>query len=379
MENTDFIYVKSVFFAYAKINLTLNVTGKRPDGYHELESIMQAVSLRDDVTVILRPEGNTGNGSGSGTGSGARRSAGERESGWHIRVSVSTEDAFIAGQSIPEDRQNTVYKAAEEFIARQAPGNYSVDIRIDKRIPAAAGLGGGSADAAAALLALNDAAASALRKINDASDGLQTNGAAYGVRPLTEDELLEAALRVGADVPFCMLYGARRADEDIPAQPAQPTAGAATGAAYARGVGEMLMKLSRPPPIFRVALVNPRIEISTTQVYKDFQIPSDAEIDYLSKLTHTMIESHSGAWNRCFNVLERGVAKNRPQIGQIKSALLDAGALCAVMSGSGPTVFGLFGDTGGGCDGGDCDDGGAFAAAALLRARGYWTAVCAFI
>ena len=261
---------------------------------------------------------------------------------------------------------------------------------------------------------------------------------------LTRGELADAALRVGADVPFCLAYGAGTAHDTVAAPAAgaanafrlqvtpcnvthlkkfviadQATSGSwvvalfrnlakntykagrlrlggrndrkgvnckACGAAHAvgtarvsgevcvthtalaTGVGEKLRGVRIRAPKPAVVLVNPRFEISTAEAYKKFALPCAAEIERLSKLTKNMIESHGGAWECCFNALERAVANDCTQIARMKELLLGSDALCAVMSGSGPTVFGLFRDL-----------RGAGRAAASIRRAGYWTAECEFI
>jgi 4-diphosphocytidyl-2-C-methyl-D-erythritol kinase len=132
-------------------------------------------------------------------------------------------------------------------------------------------------------------------------------------------------------------------------------------------VGELLAPVGRPPPRFAVALVNPLIHISTAQVFRQFVIPSPADIDYFSNLAYSMVKSHI-PWDNCFNVLERAVGDAYPQIAQIEARLRGAGALCAVMSGSGPTVFGLFHDA-----------AKARLAADAFRPDGFWAHTCAFI
>ena len=140
--------------ANAKLNLYLDITGRRADGYHLLETVMQSITLADGVTVVV----SAGNG---------------------ISLSCDRED-------VPTDSRNTAYRAAEYFMeAAGVSGTVCID--IEKHIPSGAGMGGGSADAAAVLRALN---------------------MAYG-EPLTEDSLLEIAARVGADVPFCLVGGTR--------------------------------------------------------------------------------------------------------------------------------------------------------------------------
>jgi len=357
---------KSVQKAYAKLNLTLNITGKRPDGYHELESVMQTVTLHDDVTVSCEP-----------------RELCDAPGGHIINVSVESDDDYIASQNIPADDRNTAVKAAREYFfqierrsedanpvfAARVPAQL-VNIHIFKRIPAGAGLAGGSADAAAVLLALNEivrfsqndgvnAAAVPLTPNDAVRSALSRNAFQYAKadsacdagenarparpEPLSHNDLMAAALRVGADVPFCLLRGA----------------------ALARGVGEILTRLPRVKLNHTIALANPRFEISTAWLYKNYMLPGAAVTESLSQLTQNMIESHGNAWERCFNALEQTALQRFPQIGIIKEKMINSGAACAVMSGSGPTVFGLFAEA-----------GAARGAAERMRREGYWTAVC---
>ena len=143
--------------AYAKINLTLDVLGKRPDGYHHIESVMQSVNLRDIVTVR------------------------QREKGIAVRCSRP---------GVPCDQSNTAFKAARAFFEASGLSEQGIEIEIQKGIPMEAGLAGGSADAAAVLLALN-------RMFDE---------------PLNLEQLSFAALQVGADVPFCLVGGSMRAE-----------------------------------------------------------------------------------------------------------------------------------------------------------------------
>ena len=167
-------------------------------------------------------------------------------------------------------------------------------------------------------------------------------GIIKSIEPLSADELNEAALHVGADVPFCLRGGA----------------------AFATGIGERLHFIN-PVSEYPVVLANPRFELSTKWVFDNYILPDNQTIKSLSKIIHTMIESSGTVWDNCVNSLETAVANRYPQILKIKDSMINAGALCAAMSGSGPTVFGLFNDR-----------DGSERAAAQLRAGGYWTAVC---
>ena len=251
--------------APAKINLCLSVLGKRPDGYHEVEMLMQAVGLYDEVVVRL---------AGSG-------------------ITVTCDSA-----AVPDGAGNIAYRAAREMLdlSRRTSG---IAVEIKKTIPVAAGLGGGSSDAAAVLVACNRL---------------------LGVR-LSRERLAEIGTRLGMDVPF-FLYG--------------PTA-------RARGRGEALTSLS-PPPRFWVLLVNPGFETSTAWAYKNlnFGLTKKGDCTNIAGLNVGQIAAS------LHNDLETVTAAAHPAIGEMEQALLKAGALGARMSGSGPTVFGIF-DAEAGC------------------------------
>jgi 4-diphosphocytidyl-2-C-methyl-D-erythritol kinase len=249
----------------AKINLCLNVLGKRPDGYHEVEMVLQAVGLYDEVTVRL---------SGSG-------------------ITVACDSA-----AVPGGEGNIAWRAARAVLDLSSrPDGIAVEIR--KNIPVAAGLGGGSSDAAAVLVACN-------RLLGTGLDRKRLAGIGTGL---------------GMDVPF-FLYG--------------PTA-------LARGRGEVLERLP-PPPKFWVLLVNPGFETSTAWVYKNlnFGLTKKGDCTNIAGLNVSQI---AGSLH---NDLETVTAAAHPAIGEMEQALREAGALGVRMSGSGPTVFGIF-DTEAGC------------------------------
>ena len=244
--------------AYAKLNLTLGVLYKRADGYHALDSIMQTIDLFDTVTV---------------------------ERARDIAVTST-------GMLLPYD--NTIRRAAEQY---RALTGRSALIRVVKRIPAEAGLGGGSADAAATLNALQEL---------------------YG--EVDEKSLLEIAAKVGADVPFCLRGGTQRAE----------------------GIGEVLtpvrgMKL-------HLVVAKPAEGVSTNKLFSLLKLPrmmpdttaalkalSDGDLDSLCPLL--------------YNALEEPAVELVPAIGRIKADLLTLGAKTACMSGSGSAVFGVFADS----------------------------------
>jgi len=243
----------------AKINLCLSVLGKRADGYHEVEMVMQMVGLYDEITVNL-----------GGTG---------------IHV------ACDAG-SVPSGEANIAWKAATALLnatGRQA----GLSIAIKKNIPVAAGLAGGSGNAAAVLAATNR---------------LLGTG-------LSPDRLAEIGTRVGMDVPF-FFYG--------------PTA-------MARGRGEIVTALP-PAPQCWVLLVNPGFETSTAWVYKNLNLGLTKKVD-CTKIARLTVRTIAEGLH---NDLESVTAAAHPVINRIGKALLTHGALGVRMSGSGPTVFGIF-------------------------------------
>jgi 4-diphosphocytidyl-2-C-methyl-D-erythritol kinase len=249
------------FLAPAKLNISLKVFGKRPDGFHRIRSIMVPVSLHDEVTVE------------------------EADAG----IRVETDDP-----SVPADVANTCYRAAALFM-EWAGEPKGVHIRIRKRIPVEAGLGGGSSDAAAALKGL----------------------IALSGRTPPEEALREMAVRVGADVPFFTL-GAP---------------------ALAEGIGERLTKLEWRIP-FHALIVKPPFGLSTREGYARLgrgagDPPADSEIPAFrgwEDLVPAVTNDFEAAWEGA-----------RPEIGAIKKELLSAGARAAGLSGSGSAVFGLFG------------------------------------
>ena len=243
----------------AKINLCLSVLGKRPDGYHDVEMLMQAVGLYDVVTVSLAGEG----------------------------ITVQCDD-----NAVPGGEGNIAYKAAALMQALSGR-NTGIRVEIKKSIPVAAGLGGGSSDAAAVLAACNRLM------------GLGLN----------RERLAEAGAKLGMDVPF-FFYG--------------PTA-------LALGRGEILERI-RPLDRFWVLLANPGFETSTAWVYKNVNLGLTKKVD-CNNIARLKIGQMALALH---NDLETVVREAHPVIGGIEKSLLAQGALGAMMSGSGPTVFGIF-------------------------------------
>jgi len=247
----------------AKINLFLHITGKRPDGYHDLVTVMCCVSLYDTIFLTTRAKKTT--------------------------VSCSNPE-------VPEDETNIVFKAADLFFNR-LNSQEGVKITIKKEIPVAAGLGGGSSNAAAVFLGLNRS---------------------YGY-PFSLDDLMAMGTSIGADVPF-FLFG-------------KP--------ALAKGIGEKLEVLNGLSS-YKVLLVYPGFGISTAEIYKKFDF---GLTKCKKKLKQSLLKNckFDGSYHLC-NDLETVVIPKYPDILEAKEALLNHGALGALMSGSGSTVFGLFSD-----------------------------------
>lgn len=244
--------------AYAKLNLYLDITGRRADGYHLLETVMQSVSLADEVTVVVS--------AGSG-----------------ITLSCSRED-------IPSDSRNTAYRAAELFLQR-AGASGSVCIDIEKNIPSGAGMGGGSADAAAVLRGLNQI---------------------YG-EPLSERQLLDIAVQVGADVPFCLIGGTK----------------------LCQGIGEEMSDFPAAKGVFVV--VKPDFSCPTGEAYRKYDSSPIAPRGGLEKFRAAMPENYAP---EMYNVFQRLYADER--IENICSRLTELGARGAMLTGSGSAVFGVF-------------------------------------
>ena len=253
--------------ANAKINLTLDITGKRPDGYHSLSMIMQSVSLFDRVTVSLQEN------------------------------CPPTENIQIIcnDPSVPCGAQNLAYKAASAFFSASRIPNSGVLVAIEKKIPAQAGLAGGSADAAAVLFALNH--------LLD--------------EPLSRSELLSIGQSVGADVPFCLTGGTQLAE----------------------GIGEILSPLPAMHP-FPIVIVKPSFSSSTAEAYHAADsacLVHPSALAAVAALRNGNLTALSAALGNSF---ESVVAPE--QIAAIKQDFIENGAVGSSMSGSGTAVFGLF-------------------------------------
>jgi 4-diphosphocytidyl-2-C-methyl-D-erythritol kinase len=257
--------MKKVVHAPAKVNLCLHVTGRREDGYHDLATLMQRVDVQDRLEITV-------------------------SSGAEIT-------ACCPRLILPPGVENIAARAACLFLS-YIREECSVAVRIDKKIPAAAGMGGGSSNAASVLLALNDM---------------------LGVN-LSQSELISIGVKIGADVPF-FLYD--------------------QSAAWATGVGERLQPWAGLPPVTFV-LVNPGIEVSTAWVFKTLGLTCSRPI---AKIPRFPVRT-SDLVRLLHNDLEVVTCQRHPVITTIKERLLAGGAAGALMSGSGPTVFGAFDDQG---------------------------------
>lgn len=253
--------------AFAKINLGLDILRKREDGYHEVRMIMQTIQMYDvlEMKRVKKPG-----------------------------ISLSVNYPYI-----PSDERNLVYKAAkllmDEFQVKEG-----VDIRLEKFIPVAAGMAGGSSDAAAAMVGINH-----LFKLG-----------------LSEKDLMDRAVNIGADVPYCIMRGT----------------------ALAEGIGEKLTRIAQVPDCY-VLIGKPGIGVSTKTAYESLQldkIQSHPDIDGMIR----DIENGNllAMTDKMGNVFESGIIGKYPVIGEIKDLMEASGALKAMMSGSGPTVFGIFDD-----------------------------------
>jgi len=248
--------------APAKINLSLHVLGKRPDGYHEVAMLMVPLSFGDTVTLRLRQEPG-------------------------IEIDCS-------GVELAPGEENIAVRAARRMVERSGYAG-GLTMTIDKQIPVAAGLGGGSSDAAAVLCGLNR-----LLELG-----------------LSEAELMAEGVRLGADVPFFV--------RGVPA--------------WATGIGERLEAVENLPSAWYV-LVNPGFAVSTAWVYGNLGLTTPGATTKMPRFSG-LIDEVVGLLH---NDLEAVTASRYPEIGELKAELLRLGACGALMSGSGPTVFGVFAD-----------------------------------
>lgn len=249
--------------AHAKINLTLDVLYRRPDGYHEVEMVMQSLELADWVTL--------------------RR----------VRQGITLK---VSSREIPGGEKNLAWRAAELMFGAFGCSD-GVEISLDKRIPVAAGLAGGSADAAAVIRGIN--------RLWNLDQSLET--------------LCKVGASLGSDIPFCVREGT----------------------ALAKGRGELLTPLPALPEVWLV-LVKPPLGVSTAKVYGAFRPERVESRPDTSGILRALQEAEYASVPRYLcNVLEPVTMEMVPEVKEIKNRLLEAGAINALMSGSGPTVFGI--------------------------------------
>lgn len=250
--------------AYAKINFGLDVIRRREDGYHEVKMIMQTVNLYDILTFTKEKAG----------------------------ITVKTDTAALLG-----DESNLIYKAAKLLLETYGiKGGVKIELR--KNIPMAAGMAGGSADAAAVFHGVNEL---------------------FGLG-MTEGEMCALGVKIGADVPYCIQGGT----------------------ALSEGIGEILTKLPDAPNCF-LLIAKPDIDVSTKYVYENLhanELQYHPDIDGMRRAIEA--GTLTGIAQRMENVLETVTVKKYPIIQEIKDFMKEKGALNALMSGSGPTVFGVF-------------------------------------
>ena len=276
--------------AYAKVNLSLDIVGRREDGYHLVRMVMQSLDIADILTFekLDKPE---------------------------IIVLLDNPSVGSDGDSplgkVPLDENNLIYKAARLLFDRyiwKKNEKAGVQITLTKNIPIAAGMAGGSSDAAATFRGINE-----LFELG-----------------LMDKELMEMGVTLGADIPYCIMGGT----------------------ALSECIGEELTRLPDIPEcVFLV--VKPRISVSTAEAYGGYDSLVESKTGQKVRIIHPDVDGQvdalyagnlKGVTDKFLNVLEYVTAEKHPIIGDIEKIMLDFGALNAMMSGSGPTVFGIFED-----------------------------------
>lgn len=276
--------------AYAKVNLSLDIVGRREDGYHLVRMVMQSLDIADILTFekLDKPE-----------------------------IIVLLDNPSVGGDGdsplgkVPLDENNLIYKAARLLFDRyiwKRNEKAGVQITLTKNIPIAAGMAGGSSDAAATFRGINE-----LFELG-----------------LMDKELMEMGVTLGADIPYCIMGGT----------------------ALSEGIGEELTRLPDIPEcVFLV--VKPRISVSTAEAYGGYDSLVESKTGQKVRIIHPDVDGQvdalyagnlKGVTDKFLNVLEYVTAEKHPIIGDIEKIMLDFGAFNAMMSGSGPTVFGVFED-----------------------------------
>ena len=257
--------------AYGKINLYLDVLNKRDDGYHNIRSVMQTVSLYDTITLEVLPSDSTA-----------------------IEISCSDD-------GIKCDKSNLVYKAADAFLKKHGGECGIYRFHIEKSIPVSAGMAGGSSDAAAALRLMNEA---------------------HG-NPLTDSELCHIGTKIGADVPFCLTGGTCICEE----------------------IGERLTRLPTFSDFYRISAIG-HSSVSTPVAFslldEKFGTECTDSADIADMINYIKGKNLDGVCSALYNKFEKVIFDTNPDSKTIKELLLKYGAKGALMSGSGPSVFGFF-------------------------------------
>lgn len=252
--------------ALAKVNLGLDVIRRREDGYHEVKMIMQTVRLYDRIILEKTQKG----------------------------ISMETNLSFL-----PVNEQNIAYRAAK-MLMDEFHIQSGLHIKIDKHIPVAAGMAGGSTDGAAVLYGVN--------KIFELG--------------LTKRQLMERGVKLGADVPYCIMRGT----------------------VLSEGIGEILTPVPSLPDC-HILIAKPPVSVSTKHVYENLKLDKIEKHPDIDGMVEALrMEELHGVTQRMENVLETVTIPEHPEIQQIKDLMIKEGALNALMSGSGPTVFGIFDD-----------------------------------
>ncbi|MBR4879758.1 MAG: 4-(cytidine 5'-diphospho)-2-C-methyl-D-erythritol kinase [Clostridia bacterium] len=252
--------------AYGKINLALEIHERRPDGYHDLSTVMQSVGLYDLVTV-----------------------SNECEKGIHITCDLPY---------IPLDERNIVWKAAVLFYEKLGKADYGVKIDLKKRIPVGGGMAGGSTNCASVLMSLNE---------------IEGN-------PFSKDELYKIGAALGADVPFTMMGGA----------------------AIATGIGTELVPVT-PLKDCHIVLCKPKFSISTKCAFSSLDPATFTNDNRCGQMVEYLKEGNVEAVaHNLYNSFEAPIIKLKPEIQKIKHRLYECGAIGALMTGSGSTVYGIF-------------------------------------
>ncbi|MCI8365516.1 MAG: 4-(cytidine 5'-diphospho)-2-C-methyl-D-erythritol kinase [Eubacterium sp.] len=263
VNNMDSLWIN----APAKINLGLDVIRRREDGYHEVKMIMQSIRLFDRLTL-----------------------AKSKNKGIHLTTNLGF---------LPVNEDNLVYKSAR-LLMDEFNIDTGVSIQLDKRIPVAAGMAGGSTDAASCLLAMN--------RLFDLK--------------LSDQQLMERGVTLGADIPYCIMKGT----------------------ALSEGIGEILSPLPDAPDCY-VLIAKPGFHVSTKFVYTNLKLDDKTEHPNIDHMIDCIQKNDlQDLCDSMANILETVTIPEHPEIADIKKTMLEQGALGSLMSGSGPTVFGIFDD-----------------------------------